>query len=53
MSPLLLGAAWILFVISCLSSMTPGTNSTRSRSSANTSAHASTRPTSVKNDKPI
>ncbi len=46
MSPLLLGAAWLLFVISCFTFMTPTGDSTRSR----TSAHASTRATPQKDD---
>jgi hypothetical protein len=43
MSPLLLGAAWILFVISCFASMTPMANSARPRTSSRPS---SSRPSS-------
>lgn len=39
MSPLLLGAAWILFVVSCFASMTPAA-SARPRPSLNASARA-------------
>lgn len=49
MSPLLLGAAWILFVVSCFASMTPMGNSTRPRTSVN----ASTRTAQRKDDKPL
>lgn len=49
MSPLLLGAAWILFVISCFASMTPTSNSSRPRTSVTASTHTGQR----KDDKPI
>jgi hypothetical protein len=50
MSPLLLGAAWLLFVISCFASMTPTANSTRRpRTSSNASSHA----TPQKDDQPL
>lgn len=48
MSPLLLGTAWILFVISCFASMTPTSNASRPRSSVSASTHPGQR----KDDQP-
>lgn len=48
MSPLLLGAAWILFVVSCFASMTPAATA-RPRAST----RASTRATRGEDDQPL